>query len=320
MVRLTGRYRPGRWSRFAFGVVVVVSLIVVSPSLRGPSAGASSVPRCTAGQLQISVVPDGPRNSHGAVFLSDVASQDCSLAGQPALRVFDQSGRELNRSESLYRWTPPLPRPISPIVMTGTATKSSGVSAVVEFDWCGFGDGNKRFEIGFAGSKKPFVVRTVAEAPATAFVSPACSNGSTTQLTVDYVRELGSEGIVGLSHSVRVSPSTSLHNGEKVRVSVSGFWPGGKFWLAECSTAEYQRNLRKPVPSRRHLGRWPDRVRAPGVCSPLTSVPARSRAGTEVLLRTRREQSRKLRRRFRQTFPHHGHRRPPSPERARPGR
>jgi len=197
---------------------------------------------CAAHQLQIMVVPDGPRNSFGAVFLSDVASQDCSLAGQPAFRVFGQSGRELNHSESLYHWTPSLPRPLSPIVLTGTANKNDGVSAVVEFDWCGFGGGNKQFAIRFAGSPKPFVVRSVTEAPASGFVTPACSNISTSQLTVDYVRAMGSEGIVGLSHIVRVSPATSLHDGEKVRVNVGGFWPGGKFWLSECSTTAYLRD------------------------------------------------------------------------------
>lgn len=186
------------------------------------------------------VDPDGPRNAYGAVFLADVSSRDCSLAGQPALRVFS-SGRELNRSESLYHWTPSLARPRSPIVLTGTEDKNDGDSAVVEFDWCGFGDGNKRFDIDFAGSKKPFVVQSVVEAPAQAFVSPACLSGPTTRLTVDYVREMGSKGIVGLSQAVRVSPATSLHNGEKVDVSVRGFWPGGKFWLSECSRANYLR-------------------------------------------------------------------------------
>jgi hypothetical protein len=209
--------------------------------VKGLAARATTIPSCNAGQLQIMVAPDGPKNAFGAVFLSDTSSRDCSLAGQPTLRVFNQSGRELNRGESLYRWTPPLARPQSSIMLTGTASKSSAVSAVVEFDWCGFGDGNKRFDVAFAGSSKPFVVRSVVEAPARAFASPACADGATTQLAVDYVREIGSKGIVGLSHTVGVSPSTSLRSGQKVRVSVSGFWPGGKFWLSECSTANYLR-------------------------------------------------------------------------------
>jgi neocarzinostatin family protein len=241
-VRRTGRNRRRHWILFASSAVVLAALPVVSPAAKALPTGATTIPRCTARQLQIMVAPDGPRNAYGAVFLSDVASRDCSLAGQPALRVFDQSGRELNRGEALYRWTPSLPRPTSPIVLTGTAAKSNGVSAVVEFDWCGFGGGNKRFDIDFAGSKKPFVVRSVVEAPAQGFVSPACPTSSTNQLTVDYVRAIGAKGIVGLSHTVQVSPSTSLHDGERVRVSVTGFWPGGKFWLSECSTANYYRS------------------------------------------------------------------------------
>jgi hypothetical protein len=225
----------------ALSALLVAAVALVPPPGEVRPVGAAVVPLCNARQLQIMVVPDGPRNADGAIFLSDVSSQDCSLAGQPALRVFDQPGHELNRSESLYHWTPSLLRPTSPIVLTGTTTDNGAVSAVVEFDWCGFGDGNKRFDVDFSGSKRPFVVRSVTEAPARGFVSPACSNTSATQLTVDYVRAIGSQGIVGLSHRVRVSPSTSLRNGEKVRVSVSGFWPGGKFWLSECSTANYSR-------------------------------------------------------------------------------
>jgi len=236
----------GRNWRHCYAGVALSALLVAAVALAPPRGttrpvGAATVPLCNARQLQIMVVPDGPRNADGAVFLSDVSSRDCVLAGQPALRIFNQSGRDLNRNESLYRWTPSLPRPSSAIVLTGTTSKSDAVSAVVEFDWCGFGGGNKRFDIEFAGSKKPFVVRSVTEAPARGFISPACRNSSTAQLTVDYVRAIGSKGIAGLSHIVHVSPSTSLHNGQKVRVMVSGFWPGGKFWLSECSTAHYRR-------------------------------------------------------------------------------
>jgi hypothetical protein len=236
-----GQNRRRCYRDVTLSALLVAAFALVPPPGEVHFVGAAAVPLCNARQLQIMFVPDGPRNANGAIFLSDVSSHDCSLAGQPALRVFDQSGHELNRSESLYHWTPSLLRPTSPIVLTGTTSENDAVSAVVEFDWCGFGDGNKRFHIEFAGSKKPFVVRSVAEAPAPGFVSPACPNSSTAQLTVDYVRALGPKGIVGLSHIVHVSPSTSLHNGQKVRVTVSGFWPGGKFWLSECSSAHYRR-------------------------------------------------------------------------------
>jgi hypothetical protein len=181
------------------------------------------------------VAPGDPGNVNSAVFLQDNLPGACSLSGQPTIRVFDQSGHAIKSSESLYHWSTPLPRPVAPIVVT------PNVSAVVEFTWCGFGGGNKRFDIDFAAVHRSFVVRSVTEGPAQEFLSPACSSGSPAHLAVDYAREMGPHGIVGLSHIVRVTPSTALHNGEKVRVSVSGFWPSGKFWISECSTAEYRR-------------------------------------------------------------------------------
>ena len=45
----------------------------------------------------------------------------------------------------------------------------------------------------------------------------------------------------GLRSRPRVVPSGDLHNGEKVMVFVSGFWPEGKFWLSECAEAAYVR-------------------------------------------------------------------------------
>ena len=45
--------------------------------------------------------------------------------------------------------------------------------------------------------------------------------------------------IAGLPQIVRVLPSGDLHNGEKVTVTVSGYWPEAKFWLSECAVAAY---------------------------------------------------------------------------------
>ncbi len=185
--------------------------------------------------MGVTVDPGDPGNVNGAVFLQDNVTGDCSLFGQPIMRVFDQSGRAIKSSESLYHWYTPLARPVAPIIVT------PNVSAVVEFTWCGFGTGNKRFDIDFTESRRSFVVRSVTEGPAQEFTSPACSKGVRAHLAVDYVREMGPNGIVGLSHIVRVTPSRALRNGEKVQVSVSGFWLSGKFWIAECSAAEYLR-------------------------------------------------------------------------------
>ncbi len=219
----------------SFAAILIAALALVVPLTGSVPSGAVTVSACTPGALDVTVDPGDPGNANSAVFLQDNVSGSCSLSGQPTIRVFDQFGHAIKSSESLYHWNTPLARPVAPIIVT------PNVSAVVEFTWCGFGGGNKRFDIDFAASHRTFVVRSVTEGPAQEFVPPACSNGSTAHLAVDYVREMGPKGIVGLSHTVRVTPSVALHSGEKVRVSVSGFWPSGKFWISECSAAEYRR-------------------------------------------------------------------------------
>jgi hypothetical protein len=177
-------------------------------------------------------VPESPgRGTEGAVFLQNISSHDCSLFGQPIIRIFNRAGTKLNRSESLYRWAPPLPRPRSPIMLT-----SSSSSAVVEWDWCGFATSYKRIDIEFGGWKRPVEILSSSESPGF-YSAPACKRTSESRLTVDYVRGLGPKGISGLPQVVRVVPASDLHNGEKVTVFVSGFWPEAKFWLSECAEA-----------------------------------------------------------------------------------
>jgi len=114
-------------------------------------------------------VPESPgRGTEGAVFLQNISSHDCSLFGQPIIRIFNRAGTKLNRSESLYRWAPPLPRPRSPIMLT-----SSSSSAVVEWDWCGFATSYKRIDIEFGGWKRPVEILSSSESPGF-YSAPAC--------------------------------------------------------------------------------------------------------------------------------------------------
>lgn len=220
------------------GVVGVIALALavwtVAPqSEPGSQAGALTIPACTYGDVQVMLIFDGPGNADGTVFLQNVSSHNCSLSGRPTIRVFDRAGQAMNRSESLYHWDPPLPRPTSPILLASSSS-SVNESALADLNWCGFGSVYKRIDIRFAGWKRPVVVLSTSEPED--FVSPACKIPSERQLAVDYVRELGPKGIPGIPPTVRVTPSIGLHIGQKVVVTVSGFWPDGKFWLSECAS------------------------------------------------------------------------------------
>jgi hypothetical protein len=198
----------------------------------GAPADASTVPECSISELQLMFVPQSPgQGTEGAVFLQNISAHDCSVSGQPTIRIFNRAGTELNRSESLYRWDPPLTRPRRPILLA-----SSSSSAVIEWDWCGFATSYKRIDIEFGGWKRPVEILSSSEAP-DFYSAPACKRASESRLSVDYVRGLGSKGISGLLQVVRVVPDSDLQNGEKVTVFVSGFWPEGKFWLSECTEA-----------------------------------------------------------------------------------
>jgi len=229
--------RPrSRWGIYCTAASLAVLFVVASgiaPQLGiGAPSDASTVPECSSSELQVMFIPQSPgKGTDGAVFLQNISAHDCSLSGQPTIRIFNRAGTELNRSESHYRWNPPLPRPRSPIMLT-----SSSTSAVVEWDWCGFATSYKRIDIEFGGWKRPVEILSPSEAP-DFYSAPACKSASESRLTVDYVRGLGPKGISGLPQVVRVVPASDLHNGEKVTVFVSGFWPEGKFWLSECAEA-----------------------------------------------------------------------------------
>jgi hypothetical protein len=211
-------------------VLLFVTAGIIPHLGRGARAEASTTPECTISALQVMFIPnDPPQGTKGAIFLQNISAHDCSVSGQPTIRIFNRAGSELNLSESLYHWDPALPRPRSPAVLT---SKSS--SAIVEWDWCGFASSYKRIDIEFEGWKRPVEILSTSESP-DFYSAPACKRASESRIAVDYVRGLGPKGIAGLPQTVRVVPDRDLRNGEKVTVFVSGFWPEAKFWLSECA-------------------------------------------------------------------------------------
>lgn len=85
----------------------------------------------------------------------------------------------------------------------------------------------------------------IAVVVATATVMTACGSvssqpSSTTTPTTTSVSAASGSVVPALqTHNpkVVVTPSTNLVDGEKVKVTVTGFGEGGKFFLSECATA-----------------------------------------------------------------------------------
>lgn len=221
------------WGRLGSGtglIATAIGVLLLVPQVGASSAGgASIVPVCSAHVLQVSVVFNGPGKPFGAMTFVNNSSHACSLSGQPSIRVLDRAGRQLKLSESPYHWSPSLPRPVGPVVMTPAMPWS-----IVEFNWCGFKSGYNRIEIRFQGWTQSLEEMSSSFTP-TSFDPPACVESSASRFAVDYVRKLGSKGITGRTPILHVTPSNNLHSGEKVVVTVSGFDIGGKFFLSECA-------------------------------------------------------------------------------------
>jgi hypothetical protein len=193
-------------------------------------AGAASVPVCSPSWLEVMVVFNGPGNPYGAITFDRTAGKPCSLSGRPLIRVVTKSGKDLNLHESTERLTPALARPTGPAVLTAKASW-----AVVEMDWCGFKSTYNHITIRFRGWAQPLQEKNPPYSK-TSFVPPPCSNASKSLLGVDYVRDMDGGTIAGSTQHVRVTPSTKLHNGEKVHVYVTGLGLDVKFWISECAT------------------------------------------------------------------------------------
>jgi hypothetical protein len=100
--------------------------------------------------------------------------------------------------------------------------------------WCGFKSTYNHLTIRFPGWSQPLSEKNPPYST-TSFAPPPCANSSKTQLGVDYVRDMDGGTIAGSTQRVRVTPSTNLHNGEKVHVYVTGLGLDAKFWISECA-------------------------------------------------------------------------------------
>lgn len=211
--------------------IAVMAFAPIVGSTRSTSASASVLPTCSSTAIQTMVVFNGPGNPYGDLTLSSSSRRSCSLSGRPTIHLFTSSGERLAFVETPYRWTPSLPTPSGPIVIT-----PSQPWAIVEMDWCGFSQAPRRMTIAYPGWHRPVVI------PASTFASsffrpPSCAGDSTNRLALDVTRKLGPRGITGRVPTVTISPAINLDDRETVVVSVRGFDIGGKLFLSECATA-----------------------------------------------------------------------------------
>jgi hypothetical protein len=201
---------------------------VLPSSVVAPKVGASTVRTCNVNDLQMNVDFNGPGNPSGAIILQDLTNRICEIRGQPQVLVFSSSHRELKLSESMFEFTPRLAPPGAPVIIS-----ASHAWAVVEMRWCGFPAPYSRIDIRFPGWTHSVIIKEST----IEFEPPACRHSGAIQLAVDDVRRLNAEGIAGRPSRVRVSPSSNLRTGEKVRVTVSSFGLGAKFFVSECADA-----------------------------------------------------------------------------------
>jgi len=213
----------GLWVAFA---TLTAALIAIPGSVTGPYTGASTIPTCGVNTLQVNVEFNGPGNPSGAIVLQPLTNRTCELSGQPRVEAFTASNRELKLPESMFEFTPPLRAPSAPIVIS-----PSHPWAVVEMRWCGFPSPYSRVGIRFPGWASWLSVKEAA----IEYEPPACLRSGARQLAVDVVRRFSARGIAGRESHVTVRPSSNLRNGEKVRVNVSGFGLGAKFFVSECA-------------------------------------------------------------------------------------
>jgi hypothetical protein len=229
------RRRLGRGFLGVLVVSVITSLGVIPTNIHGhvvlERAAAASVPVCQPRSLGVMVVFNGARSPDGAITFDRTAGATCSLSGRPLIRVVTKSGNYLHLRESTERLRPALARPTGPALLTAKASW-----AVVEMDWCGFKGTYNHITIRFRGWSHALSEKNPPYSK-TSFAPPPCSNPSKSLLGVDYVRDMDGGTIAGTRQLVRVTPSTNLHNGEKVHVYVTGLGLDAKFWLSECATS-----------------------------------------------------------------------------------
>jgi hypothetical protein len=214
-----------KWS--ALGASTLALFMVAGVSMATPSteltssSGASTLPTCSSGTLQVSVVFNGHGDPNGAMVLNTNSNGTCMLSGQPALKVFNSLNQQVKLTESKFHFSPDLQRPTAPILLSRSAPW-----AVVEMSWCGLPMSYSRIGVRFSGWKESLTIKATSFAPIS-FIPPACPYTRNSHLAVDFVRKL----------TLTVSPNTNLRSGEQVKVTVTGFGLGAKFFLSECAGA-----------------------------------------------------------------------------------
>ena len=224
---------PRRVAAIWLGATVVILLLtpLAAPLGATERASAAAVPICAPTQLQTMVVFNGPGNPDGDITISSNSSHACALSGRPTIHLFTSSERPLAFTETPYRWTPSLPIPSGPIVISPNRPW-----AIVEMRWCGFSPAPRRMTFSFRGWRHALTVGAPTFA-SSFFRPPSCANGSANRIALDVTRKLGPRGITGRVPVVHVTPASNLHSGETVIVTVRGFDIGGKFFMSECATA-----------------------------------------------------------------------------------
>lgn len=211
---------------------LVAALMVVAPvatdSSTTSTSSAASWGVCQAKDLEVMVAFNGPESRYGAITFDNVSSIPCELSGRPTVKVVTKNGHDLPLHESTERLSPALARPTTPVLLTNKTPW-----AVVEMEWCGFTSTYNHIDILFRGWKRPLREKNPPFST-TSFMPPPCAHPTASMLAVDYVRAIPDGTISGTTPTVTVRPSTDLHNGERVTVSVNGFGIGAKFWISEC--------------------------------------------------------------------------------------
>lgn len=223
------RRRPSVRVGLAAAAVALASL--VAPSRPSAAASVAAVPACSPTALQTMLVFNNPGNPDADLTFSSSWPRSCSLSGRPTIHLFTSSGHRLGFAETPYHWTPPLPTPTKPVVVTPNQPW-----AIVEMAWCGFSRAPRRMTFAYRGWRHPVTIGASTFAPSS-FRPPACANHAGSRIALDVTRKLGPGGITGRVPTLTVSPASNLHSGETVTVRVRGFDISAKFFLSECATA-----------------------------------------------------------------------------------
>jgi hypothetical protein len=238
--------RLSRGRAIAWAAVIAAALVIALVSVRLVQSGSDRTPTgphptkastsgaCSKNQLEASVVFNQAGAELGAIRLTNTAKSACSLSGRPQIVVYDSAGHRLDLSESADDRAPDLPAPETPVEL---AASGSAQQAVVELDWCGFQTLHGYIDVRFSGWTNALVVQDSSFVPP-GFTPPACLYPSDRLFAVDFVRGIGSKGVVSTvpSVSISVTPDRNLQAGEPVEVRVRGLAAYARLHVSECAT------------------------------------------------------------------------------------